>query len=214
VGVGEYEESEGLYSYSEKLLSRLRATPYVHEIYEYRGRNRGFLGVYGFEVDPVPKYHLGRSIAFIKSVLFGLPSFSDVDWLAAATGEAVIQARVGQGRFREDLEKLWGEKCAVTGVPTRELLRASHIKPWAYSTVKQKLDPENGLLLSANLDALFDKYLISFDSDGRMLVSTRIESETLSVIPKEAKLRKTPSQRTKECLNKHRKKFDSIDKRS
>jgi hypothetical protein len=208
----DYELSGELYNYSRDVAARLRVTRYVYEEYEYRGLVRAFLGVYDFEVEPNLKYPLQQSMDFIKSVLFNLPDFADFDWKSAATREAVIQARVGQGIFRDDLGKLWGGKCAVTGVSTRELLRASHIKPWAVSSVEQKLDPENGLLLIANLDALFDKYLISFDADGNILIAPRIEKDMLSVIPNEAKLRKIPSQKTRDYLTEHRERFYSLNK--
>lgn len=88
-----------------------------------------------------------------------------------------VNARRGQGRFREDLMQIWGGACSVTGLACREILRASHVKPWIDSTAKQRLDRHNGLLLSANLDALFDKGLITFDSLGRMHVSKRLDGK-------------------------------------
>jgi hypothetical protein len=84
-------------------------------------------------------------------------------------------ARRGQGQFRESLMQVWGSACAVSGIDCRELLIASHIKPWKKSTPKQKLDRLNGLLLSANLDALFDKGLITFDDGGGMKLSPRLD---------------------------------------
>jgi hypothetical protein len=88
-----------------------------------------------------------------------------------------INARRGQGQFREDLMRVWGGACAVTGLECREVLRASHVKPWADSTAKQRLDRHNGLLLSANIDALFDKGLITFDDSGQMQISPRLEAK-------------------------------------
>lgn len=85
-----------------------------------------------------------------------------------------INARRGQGQFREDLIRVWGGACAVTGIDCRELLIASHIKPWTKSRPRQQLDENNGLLLSANLDALFDIGLISFGNDGKMMISPRL----------------------------------------
>lgn len=87
---------------------------------------------------------------------------------------AQIQARRGRGKFRQDLLEVWGSACAVTGLACTEVLRASHIKPWAESTAKERLDSSNGLLLAANLDALFYRGLISFDSRGQMFVSKRL----------------------------------------
>lgn len=88
-----------------------------------------------------------------------------------------INARRGQGKFREDLMRVWGNACSVTGLDCREVLRASHVIPWVDSTPKQRLDSNNGLLLSANLDALFDKGLITFDKTGQMHISKRVDAK-------------------------------------
>lgn len=85
--------------------------------------------------------------------------------------QAVVAARRGQGVFRALLDAHW-TTCAVTGCATRALLRASHIQPWRDCDNRQRLDPFNGLLLTAHLDAAFDAGLISFADDGRLLVNT------------------------------------------
>lgn len=90
-----------------------------------------------------------------------------------------VNARRGQGQFREDLLRLWGGSCSVTGLQCRQVLRASHIKPWALSTPKERLDENNGLLLSANLDSLFDKGLITFDANGDMRISSQLNPTDL-----------------------------------
>jgi HNH endonuclease len=87
--------------------------------------------------------------------------------------------RIGQGAFRCGLNRFWQGRCAVTGLELPELLRASHIVPWKEANNRERLDPFNGLLLGAHLDALFDKHLISFDSQGRLLLSQRIDPELL-----------------------------------
>ncbi|EQC1409929.1 HNH endonuclease [Providencia rettgeri] len=92
-------------------------------------------------------------------------------------GFALAKYRIGQSKFREYLFKKWKSKCVVTGIKHRELLIASHIKPWAESTSAEKLDKFNGLLLSAHLDALFDKGFISFDDDGQIIISPKVEAE-------------------------------------
>ena len=61
----------------------------------------------------------------------------------------------------------WEGRCALTGVSIGAVLRASHMKPWVEATDEERLDPENGLLLAANADALFDRYLISFTQTER-----------------------------------------------
>lgn len=88
--------------------------------------------------------------------------------------EAIILARVGQGRFRDAVVSIWNGRCAVTGVSVLPALVASHIKPWALSSNEERLDAANGLLLVGTLDRLFDIGLIAFDKSCSMLISPRI----------------------------------------
>ena len=86
--------------------------------------------------------------------------------------ERLVRQRVGQQKFREAMLDYWGGACSVTSVALPEVLRASHAKPWAECVSDaERLDVFNGFLLVANLDALFDRFLISFDDAGRLLVS-------------------------------------------
>ncbi len=94
--------------------------------------------------------------------------------------ERMVRQRVGQDRYRDALLDYWGGACAVTGVAVTEALRASHAKPWAdCKDDAERLDAFNGFLLSANLDALFDRFLISFDDTGRLLVSAGFAQDDL-----------------------------------
>lgn len=104
---------------------------------------------------------------------------------------SVREVRIGQPDFRKGLLKLW-KSCAVTGCTVEAALRASHMKPWSVSTSQERLDPFNGLLLTATLDALFDAGLISFDGDGRILISSSIDSAEYPLlgINSEMRLRK------------------------
>lgn len=120
--------------------------------------------------------------------------------------KALVKARVGQGRFRSDLETAWGSSCAVTAISVGSLLRASHIKPWRQSDNRERLDAHNGLLLVATLDAAFDAGLISFADDGEMLFSSELGSvpeDTLG-IAFGAKLRMAPSAAQQAYLHYHR----------
>ncbi|MCH5267338.1 MAG: HNH endonuclease, partial [Lachnospiraceae bacterium] len=78
-----------------------------------------------------------------------------------ASKKAIINARVNQGIFRDLLLKRYN-KCCLCGVENHELLIASHIKPWAKSEAKEKLDDDNGFLMCPNHDKLFDKGYITF----------------------------------------------------
>jgi hypothetical protein len=97
--------------------------------------------------------------------------------LSETEKQQLVEARIGQGVFRERLIAMWG-KCCVTGCDCVDILRASHIKPWRSSTNDERLDKFNGLLLSPNLDALFDKGLISFKDSGEILISRQLPVPT------------------------------------
>ncbi len=90
------------------------------------------------------------------------------------TADRTQKVRVGQQKFREGVIKLWGGRCAVTGVSDQRLLIASHIKSWRLSNDKERLDPYNGLLLEAGLDRLFDEGLITFEVNGRIYISRQV----------------------------------------
>jgi hypothetical protein len=92
-------------------------------------------------------------------------------------GSAVRKFRIGQDWFRDALDKRWEFRCALTDLGMRELLRASHIVPWAQDKTA-RLDEANGLLLAAHVDALFGEYLISFDQDGELVWSRHVPEET------------------------------------
>ena len=90
----------------------------------------------------------------------------------------LISARIDQGIFRENVERI-EKACRVTGVLDRRHLRASHIKPWKVSDDREKIDGFNGLLLSPHIAHLFDRGHISFSNDGRMLISEHLNPTVL-----------------------------------
>ncbi len=84
--------------------------------------------------------------------------------------QSLVQARRGQGIFRVNVQQI--EKlCRITKVSRLEHLIASHCKPWRDSTNDERLDGENGLLLTPTIDHLFDKGFISFEGTGRLMIS-------------------------------------------
>jgi hypothetical protein len=118
--------------------------------------------------------------------------------------KALVDARLGQGKFRDKLELRWDSGCAVTGCRILAVLRASHIKPWNTSSNSERLDPANGILLAAHLDALFDRGLISFENDGRMLVSKQIDAEAAQLFQLPTNLRMKLSTDERRFLAHHR----------
>lgn len=118
-----------------------------------------------------------------------------------------ITARIGQGKFRAALIRLHGG-CSVTGITTPEVLRAAHIQRWADCAEMPyaRRDPDNGLLLTANLDALFEVGLIAFDDEGRILISSRLDADEQAAlgIHTGMSLVVTPSAAQRVYLAKHR----------
>ncbi len=78
---------------------------------------------------------------------------------------AVIRQRVNQSVFRSMVLSNYEGRCAITGINIPDLLMAGHIIPWSDSSPLQKLNPENGICLSALYDKAFDKGLITISPD-------------------------------------------------
>lgn len=83
---------------------------------------------------------------------------------------AIVQARRGQGLFRERVGRI-EKQCRITGVTNSTHLIASHCKPWRDATNEERLDGENGLLLTPSIDHLFDRGFIGFEDNGQLIVS-------------------------------------------
>jgi hypothetical protein len=96
-----------------------------------------------------------------------------LDLPRSTEAERLVVQRAGQGVFRGGLLEYWDGRCAVTGLAVPELLRASHIKPWAdCASDAERLDVFNGLLLAPHLDAAFDCGFITVADDGAVVVSS------------------------------------------
>lgn len=98
--------------------------------------------------------------------------------LGETEAEQIQKVRIGQSRFRAALMTYWNGACPLTGIGDPELLRASHIVPWAQcGSDQERLDVHNGLLLSAHWDAAFDAGLVTFDRQGRVIASPQLSQE-------------------------------------
>lgn len=91
--------------------------------------------------------------------------------LSSTERTAVTKQRVGQGLFKDLLINKYHNQCALCRITTYQMLIGSHIKAWKDSNDTEKMDENNGLLLCAHHDALFDKHLISFEDTGDLIVS-------------------------------------------
>lgn len=85
-----------------------------------------------------------------------------------------VQMRVNQDVFRKMILKYYNQTCCLTGLTVPEILRASHISAWAKDEIN-RMNPENGLCLSATYDAAFDRHLISFDDDYRLILAPSLK---------------------------------------
>jgi hypothetical protein len=122
----------------------------------------------------------------------------------------LVTSRVGQGAYRKSVIHRWEYQCAVTEFDDTRILIASHIVPWKDATDEQRLDVDNGILLSPTYDALFDKHLISFENNGKIIMSEEIEPtayEKIGVTGKE-KIRDLTFG-NKQYLDQHRNRFAS-----
>jgi putative restriction endonuclease len=140
--------------------------------------------------DPIPYgvdfgFTSRQSLRTFISRLEGVPvaaSSNDADQMNVdprTETEAKRAVRLGQQNFRRALLDFWKGRCALTGLAIPELLRASHIKPWRDSSSVERLDSNNGLLLAVHIDGLFDRGFISFDDNGSILISEKLDKQSL-----------------------------------
>lgn len=107
----------------------------------------------------------------------------------ATEAERLAVQRIGQDIFRARLMADWQGRCPLTGITEPALLRASHIVPWAAcESDADRLDPTNGLLLSALWDAAFDAGLATFDDAGAPVLSPRLGPEARAALVAQARL--------------------------
>lgn len=96
--------------------------------------------------------------------------------------KGLVTSRVGQGAYRKRIIHRWEYKCAVTQFDKLDVLVASHIVPWAEADDNERLDVNNGILLSPTYDALFDRHLITFGQNGKIILSEEIEKRAFQKI--------------------------------
>lgn len=106
-------------------------------------------------------------------------AFEEDKSIGSTERHAVVLARRGQGRFKEAVMQIEA-CCRMTGVERIEHLRASHIKPWRdCDTHQERLDGENGFLMTPTIDHLFDRGFISFENDGELLIADVADPDSM-----------------------------------
>lgn len=145
------------------------------------------IGLIGFEARQIVQGNFVQDQAALDLALPDILRWEDhvTDTIRAAREipeterEAVILARRGQGIFKRNVLKI-EQRCRITGVDRVEHLVGSHCKPWRdCNSNQERLDGENGLLLTPSIDHLFDRGFISFENDGRLLISRVAHKESL-----------------------------------
>ncbi len=185
-----------------------------------------FIGVYKTEVFYNPEYPYQyrkyRRIAtqldlsklskidFEKEEIAAVEEASKIKELSETEKTALMKQRIGQGQFRGNLLKKYKSKCALCGLGYKELLIASHIKGWAAANDNERMDKENGLLLCAQHDALFDKHLISFDDNGKILISKSIKEKDRVLLNINLEQKIKMSKQMKDYMSFHREKFEEF----
>lgn len=87
-----------------------------------------------------------------------------------------VKTRVNQSVFRQMVLANYNTKCAITGIDIPQLLLASHIIPWSKNE-KERLNPENGICLSALYDKAFDKGIIGITKNYEVILSSELKKK-------------------------------------
>ena len=95
--------------------------------------------------------------------------------------QQIIKARIGQGEYRTLIINKF-KQCIITGIDDERVLIASHIKPWISSNNKERVNQENGLLLTPTFDKLFDRGFISFRDTGVIMLSNHFSDDNFKRI--------------------------------
>jgi hypothetical protein len=156
-----------------------------------QGNGNGIQSVYLTELPPALAETLAGLIgteaqSLMGSVAVGAPMQvnDDLDWwehrienrietdtsIPPTDRDAIIRARRGQGLFKQRVMEI-EQRCRITGVANPVHLIASHCKPWRDSSNAERLDGENGLLLTPSIDHLFDRGFIGFEPSGNLIIS-------------------------------------------
>ncbi len=127
-----------------------------------------------------------------------------------ATERLVLQRqRLRQDFFRRMVLAAWNERCALTGLDDPRLLNASHIVPWS-DDARNRLNPRNGICLNTLHDRAFDRYLITFDDDLRMVMANDVPASARRLLQRVENERLPLPERfapAADFLEQHRRRF-------
>ncbi len=133
-------------------------------------------------LDEIRKGNVDSEQEYYKVIDNEIKSINTYPNISETDKEILTKQRIGQGYFRQKLIERDGG-CLICGLRNKNLLLASHIKPWSECDSKEeKLNPNNGLLLCAIHDKLFDKGLITFDEQGHIIISQSVSPQDQKIL--------------------------------
>jgi len=162
--------------------------PFLPDIYSpynirKRGGNEGYLYEIRLEVAEIFFQEIKNKTDYNLDETIAVSEERNIeDDSTGGDKKSQTKVRVGHTKFVKRVKDKWRNKCCITGIKEQGLLTASHIKPWRHSDKKEKVDPNNGLLLSPSYNAAFDKNYISFSDSGKLLFSNKMNVSELKKI--------------------------------
>lgn len=155
-------------------------------IFAVESRRDGMMNLFAHDnrLDLITGY--ARIIDEYENIISYLRSLSDddsqnlIEYLSSqevspTSKKEMLERRIAQQIFRNRIMEFWGHRCAITGASA--FVIASHIKPWAVANDEERVSLHNGLALSPNYDKSFDLGFISFDENGRILISNDFKKQ-------------------------------------
>ena len=162
--------------------------------------------------DAVIAAFAGQNVEVLRASSMGMAeNLAAFDHLGGSRPVQNLQ-RVGQDLFRRIVLTSYRGRCALTGIDDPRLLTASHILPWS-AAPQMRMRPTNGLCLNALHDRAFDRHLISFDTDGRLLLSPRLSANSREQLLLGCKAKLEPPSRfapDAELMAQHRAQFEAL----
>lgn len=129
------------------------------------------------ETEAWPEPNIESPLHWTEDDLIRVRRAAPVDPVKTETAHLAM-ARLGQGLFRSRLQQI-EKACRLTGLRAVKHLKASHIKPWRDSNDVERLDGNNGLLLSPHVDHLFDQGYLTFEANGVVVFSPKLERSVI-----------------------------------
>ena len=173
---GSIEEWNKIEEYHYSVLKRINEKGMkLNKRTKYSNDNRVILMINNFKNNDliISEYEISE----MTKIHINNEEYVDIKNITETEKKSIIKSRLGQNIFRDRLLKKYS-KCQLCQISNEKVLIASHVKSWKESDNNERLDVNNGLLLCANHDALFDNHLITFDSNGKIIIS---EKELLNI---------------------------------